>query len=180
MLAAMKYTGADPNVELEYRKRSRWKALVPRLETMYRHVRWNDFQLVHDALYPTFPFRIADAWSPSYGEFRVMATWDLSDLVFNLDTTFFGRVARVNFELRDWVPREAHRFYGELRRLRVLMANEPPKDLRVRLIYKLRIEELTNYMNFLTGNYLKRWQKGDHPAGADTRWWRPWVTESSR
>jgi len=74
---------------------------------------------------------------------------------------------------------EVHRFYGELRRLRALMANAPPQDLRVRLMYKLRIEELTSHMDFLTGSYLTRWRQGGRPLGRDTKWWEPWPVGAS-
>jgi len=57
----------------------------------------------------------------------------------------------------------------------VLMTNQPPKELRVRLMYKLRIEELTSYVNFMTGNYLTRWRQGDRPAGIKAKWWEPWT-----
>ena len=54
------------------------------------------------------------------------------------------------------------------------MANNPPKDLRVRVMYKLRIQELTSYMNFLTGGYLERWKQGFRDPGIKTKWWVPW------
>jgi hypothetical protein len=94
--------------------------------------------------------------------------------VFNLNSVMFGRIDRFNYEIRAILYVEIHRLYGELRRLRALMANNPPEDLRVRLMYKLRIQELTAHMNLLTGNYLARWKQGDRPSGRDTGWWKPW------
>ena len=55
------------------------------------------------------------------------------------------------------------------------MVNAPPKDFRVRLMYKLRVEELTSHLDFITGGYLTRWHQGkDRPRGMDTKWWRRW------
>lgn len=173
--AAMHYTGSDPGQMLRYRARSRWKALVPKLDLSYRQLRIQDFSLTADGRFPVLPFRYEDSWSLSYRELRVLASWDLSDLVFNLDASLFGRVDRLNYELRSQVIFEVHRFYGELRRLRVLMANEPPAESRVRVMYKLRIEELTVYLNFITGNYLERWRRGDRPSGRATKAWQPWL-----
>ena len=104
-----------------------------------------------------------------------MLTWDLSPLVFNLDASMFGRIDRLNAAMRAWLTRAVHFFYGELRRLRARMANAPPEDLRVRVFYKLRIEELEAYFDFMTGGYLTHWRQGARPRGYDARWWVPWV-----
>jgi photosystem II stability/assembly factor-like uncharacterized protein len=178
--AAVHYTGTDPGQMLRYRARSRWKALVPRLDLSYRQYRFQDFSLVADGRFPTLPFRYEDGWSLGYREVRVLATWDLADLIFSLDASLFGRIDRVAHELHSQVLFEVHRFYGELRRLRVLMANEPPADRRVRVMYKLRIEELTIYINFITGNYLERWKQGDRPSGHETKVWQPWALDRGR
>jgi hypothetical protein len=91
--------------------------------------------------------------------------------VFSLDRTSFGRVDRLGSELRDTLKLAIHRSYGELRRLRALMARDPPGDLRVRLMYRVRIEELESYVNFMTGNYLARWRQGRRAPGIETGWW---------
>ena len=175
LLAALRYTGVEPSRMLEYRWRSRIKALVPTIAAQFRYHRWNDLALLQDGLYPTLPYRQDSGWLVPHREFRLLFTWDLSDLVFNLNTVLFGRVDRLGGEFRGWLVHQIHRFYGELRRLRALMRNKPPRELRVRLIYRLRMEELTSLVNFITGDYLTRWyQGGDHPRGMDTKWWEPW------
>jgi hypothetical protein len=172
--AAFRYTGTDPGLALQYRQRSRLKALVPTLDASYRTYRWDDYRLLFDGLLPSLPFRQNEGAGLGYGEFRAMLTWDLGPLVFNLDSTLFGRVERLTFESRENVRNNMHRLYGERRRLRILLANEPPAGLRERIIYRLRIEELTAYIDFMTGNYLTRWAQGDRPSGRDTEWWTPW------
>jgi photosystem II stability/assembly factor-like uncharacterized protein len=173
--ASFRYTGVEPSQQLGYRYRSRLKALVPRVDASYAHYTWNDLQLNHDALYPTLPFRHSAGWSAPYNEFRVMLTWDLAPLVFNLDASLFGRIDRLNGSLRAWLIHEMHYQYGELRRLRAEMANVPPEDLRVRLFYKLRIEELTAYIDYMTGGYLTYWRRGGRARGIKGKWWDPWV-----
>jgi photosystem II stability/assembly factor-like uncharacterized protein len=181
MLAALRYTGVDPGRLLRYRRLSRYKALVPSLQARFIYWRWQDYELIHDGLYPSLPFRRDSGWFTDHKEFRVMALWDLAPLLFNLNQVMFGRVYRLNAEVRAFVTLEVHRFYGELRRLRFLMANDPPKELRIRLAYKLRIQELTSLIDFITGGYLTRWyQGGDRPSGADGKWWERWPSKPER
>ncbi len=174
MAAALAYTGVEPERQLNYRKLSRYKALMPIIDIDFVYHRWNDFSLMHDAAHPDLPFRFDEHHNAYYRDFRVMVRWDLSSLIFNLQASFFGRLSRINGEVWGWVVSSVHRLYGELRRLRVIMANNPPKNLRVRVMYKLRIEELTSYINFLTGGYLERWKQGYRDPGIKTKWWVPW------
>jgi len=178
LLAAQMYSGTDPGRQLAYRRRSLLKALVPQLEVQFLHLRTSDFSLLADGLYPTLPYRRFEEKTPfQQNEFRAFLSWDLGGLVFNLDSTLFGRIDRLTYEVRNSTMFAVHRYYGELRRLRILMANAPPKELRIRLMYKLRMEELTSYVDFITGNYLTRWRQGDRPSGNDTKWWEPWTTK---
>jgi hypothetical protein len=178
IMAAQMYTGTDPGRQLRYRRRSLYKALLPKVTAVYHQYRWRDYALNNEGLFPTLPYFSNTGWSDTCKEFRVTALWDLGDLVFNLEAALFGRVDRLNYEVRENVKYGVHRMYSELRRLRVLMANQPPRELRVRLMYKLRIEELTSYINFITGNYLTRWKQGDRPSGIETKWWEPWTRDA--
>jgi hypothetical protein len=173
--AAWRYTGVDPERQVRYRRRAIWKALLPQLSASFRYFQWTDFRQRQDGLLPALAFRESTDYSSPYSEVRVMAMWDLGNLVFNLESAQFGRVDRISYEIRDNMIVVIHRMYGELRRLRALMAIQPPAELRSRLAYRLRIEELTSYINFITGNYLERWKQGDRPSGLDTKWWEPWV-----
>jgi photosystem II stability/assembly factor-like uncharacterized protein len=175
IMASFRYTGVEPSQQLGYRYRSRLKALVPRVDASYARFLWKDLQVNHDGLYPTLPFRRYHGWRAIHHEFRIMLTWDLAPLIFNLDASLFGRIDRLNGSIRAWLLHEMHFLYGELRRLRARMANVPPEDLRVRVFYKLRIEELTAYIDYMTGGYLTRWHQGGRPRGIDGRWWEPWV-----
>jgi hypothetical protein len=178
LMAAQMYTGVDPGRQLAYRARANWKALVPKLQATWTGLWTGSYSLVRHGLYVTLPYRYDTSSPYARNEFRVMAFWNLGDLVFNLDRTNFGRIDRVNYEVREASIKVAmHRLYGELRRLRILMANDPPRELRVRLLYEVRMEELISYVNLMTGNYLTRWWQGHRPRGADARWWEPWATD---
>ena len=103
-----------------------------------------------------------------------MLNWDLSNTVFNLDRVFFGRVHRIMNEVRQWAANPILRNYSELKRLVTIMAEDPPEDTRVRLTYKVRIEELYGLIDYQTGGYLTRYAQGDNPAGIDTPWFDRW------
>ncbi|MFH1131558.1 MAG: hypothetical protein V1754_09490 [Pseudomonadota bacterium] len=178
LMAAMRYTGTDPGMLLKYRARSQIKALIPRLDASYAYSNYQNYPLRHDGLYPSFPFFRKEMMNGPLDEFRVMLTWDLSNLVFKLDTTLFGRVDRLNHEIRERTKFAVHCFYSELKRLRFMMMTRPPEEFRVRLMYKLRIKELESYLNFITGNYLERYKKGDKPSGWDTERFEKWTGDT--
>lgn len=175
IMAAFRYIGVEPEMQLKYRRFSRLKALIPRVDLSVTQLGFNDYPVLFDGLYPTLPFFGRAEVSGNLSEFRMMLTWDLSTLAFNLQTTMFGRVDRVSEEIRHYIRFNIHRFYPELKRLYFMMMTEPPRDLRIRTIYKLRIEELEHYVNFLTGGYLDRYKKGDRPRGIETPWFEPWA-----
>ena len=178
LMAALMYSGVDVGRQLAYRARANWKALAPQIQATWTGLWTGSYSLMQSGLYPNLPFRYETTSPFGRNEFRVMAFWNLGDLVFNLDRTSFGRVDRLNAEVREASIKVAmHRLYGELRRLRVLMANEPPRELRVRLMYRLRMEELTSYVNVMTGNYLTHWWQGHHSPGIEAKWWEPWTSE---
>jgi hypothetical protein len=176
LMAAYQYTGVDVGRQMQYRRRAALRALMPRLNASWTSVRSNNYRLLRDVLFPAFPFRF-DRWNYSHrDDFRITVTWDLSDLVFNLDVTNFGRIDRLTYDVRENMLRvNVHRMYGELRRLRVLMANEPPADLRVRLMYKARMEALAAYINLVTGNYLTYWWQGNRQRGWKTKPGKFWT-----
>jgi len=74
---------------------------------------------------------------------------------------FAGRTFRLISELRDKIVLEVHQAYGRLRQLRVLLAQLPRTEQRLRLHYRTRVEETSALLNFLTGDYLARWQRGE-------------------
>ncbi|MCC6750020.1 MAG: hypothetical protein IT371_20310 [Deltaproteobacteria bacterium] len=174
LLAAHRYTGTELNAILRYRRRSMFKALVPRLDFSYTYLRQSEYPRVLEGLYWTLPFFRREFLTGRFHDVRAVASWDLSDMVFNLNAWLFGRMDRVNYEVSSYVRLAVHRFYGEWQRLRTSMLIDPPKELRVRLAYKLRLEELESYLNFVTGGYLARYQRGGRPSGMDTKVFEPW------
>lgn len=174
MLAALRYVGVDADHQLHYRKRSMIKALVPKFDVGLAGYRINDFQQLDSGILNSLPYRKRFARRFEYFEWRAMLRWDLSPLVFNLDTVLFGRVDRLNGEFRSIFANTLHRFYSEYRRLKLRMVTRPPADLRVNLIYKLRIQELESYIDFMSGGYLTRYRRGGQPSGLKAPWFKRW------
>ncbi len=178
--AAQRYTGTEIGQRLRYRRLARLRAWVPKLEVELDVGRARELRAGVDALYPTLPFRRRSWQRGLRTEFRVMLSWDLAPLVFQLSASLFGRISRLNDDVRSNLTSMIHRAYSELKRLRVKMLLDPPRELRVRVMYRLRIEELTAYINMLSGGYLRRYQRGDQPRGLDTPWFEPWATQSQK
>lgn len=172
--AAMHFTGTDPRQQLGYRARARYKALLPRVHLSYAHNMSHRYALLEDGIYPTLPYRKNTSFFGRRRELRVIATWDLSPLTFNLQTTWSGREHRLIAELRERVVLEAHQAYARLVQLRAILANVPPEKLYLRMMYRTRIAETTALLDFITGNYLEQWRNGRKVSGRATRWWRPW------
>lgn len=174
VLAAVRYTGGDPGIMLKYRRRAMLKAFVPRLDVSYTAQALNRFPVLDDGLYSVLPYRRRVSIEAKVHDFQVMLMWDLSDSVFNLNAWLFGRVDRLNQELHHTVAIQVHRFYAELLRLKSMMIVKPPDDLRVRITYKLRIEELEAWMNMLTGGYLEYYKKHGKGSGLDAKLFTDW------
>ena len=56
-------------------------------------------------------------------------------------------------QLRDDILNEVTRYYYERRRLQIDLAMNPPRDRSKELEKELRLQELTAYIDALTGGY---------------------------
>ncbi|MBK6847899.1 MAG: hypothetical protein IPG96_10295 [Proteobacteria bacterium] len=174
--AAYRYTGFEVRRQLDYRARARFKGLLPRVELSWTHLQARDYGRTQDGILTGagFPYRFDNQPAFRFNELRLMLSWDLSSLVFNLESSLFGRIERLNSEGRDWLRRSIHRLYSEYRRTQALLLTTPPDDMRLRLTYRLWLEELHAYLDFITGGYLTRYARGDRPRGYDAKWFVRW------
>jgi len=89
----------------------------------------------------------------------VSLSWELADLVWGDDQTNIDVRSRLTVQLRNDILDDLRRVYYERKRLRFdLMAN-PPRDLKSRFEKESRIQELTQNIDDLTGNYFSRHMK---------------------
>lgn len=93
-------------------------------------------------------------------EWRVMAvaSWRLPDLVYHPQAEPMSRlrIIQMNNALRETLMKTVQRSYGELTRLRARMKLDPPADLKTRVLYHLRMEQLAAVVDMASGGYLSR------------------------
>ncbi|MCX5686711.1 MAG: hypothetical protein NTW09_04555, partial [Candidatus Omnitrophica bacterium] len=86
--------------------------------------------------------------------FDVSVSWDLGNLIYSDDQTNIDVRSRLTTQLRNDILDDLRRVYFERKRLQFEIMTNPPKDLKARFEKELRIQELTQAIDDLTGNYL--------------------------
>ena len=76
--------------------------------------------------------------------------------------------SRLTTELRNDILDDLRRAYYERKRLQFEMVTAAPKDLRMRFEKELRIKELTQVIDDLTGNYLTEHMKRPEDQARDS------------
>jgi len=162
----MRHTHLEPAEQLAYRRRAPYRALLPRLELSYSQLATRGFDLIRNGLYPVLPYWRDEDRAGATRELRVVAVWDLAQLVFHSDAPLLGRTARLAHDLWLTLYREVSHYHSELRRVRALLA-AGGLDLRTRVQYRLRVQELQSLLDRMSGGYLRRWHRARR--GADRR-----------
>lgn len=157
MQAMFLYLSLHPGQKIDYRQRSRLRAAIPRIDLAVSGFRTEDMGLQLHAFYPQLDPKIFATGDRTMIDYSVMASWNLSPAVFDLNSVLFGRMARAARHFRAYTVLAVQQLYGEYRRLNAKMTLHPPKGLRERMIYRMRLQELYSYLNFMTGNYLARY-----------------------
>lgn len=86
--------------------------------------------------------------------FDVSVSWELGDLIWSDDQTNIDVRSRLMVQLRNDILDDLRRAYFERKRLQFELAQFPPQDVKARFEKELRIQELTQAIDDLTGNYL--------------------------
>ena len=157
VLAALRATKLDTDSNLAYRQRARLAPFMPALSASYQQRGLHTFQNLADGLYLSLPYRRLEALSTYGHDLRFILTWDLSDIIFRSEAQLAGRTARMAHDLSLTLRREIAHAYGEVLRLRGQLALGRELDLRTRVHYRLRVDELVSYINQLTDGYLTKW-----------------------
>ena len=173
-LAATRFLGSEAGIILEYRELAALKALVPRVDLTATYLTRDFFGRIDDGVYPILRYRRLANGLPEMFDFRAMVKWDLQPLVFNLETTLFGRVNRVAAEMRFIQVWLIPYYYSEFARLHARILADPPRSLRTRLFYRMRLEELEAYLDFLSGGYITAWRQGGKPDPLKTKRFTRW------
>jgi len=83
-------------------------------------------------------------------------SWDLKDFIWSSDQTSIDSRQKLMVELREELLSEITRLYFERRRLLADFLLNPPEAQKDSLEALLRIEELTAYLDGMTGGYLTK------------------------
>jgi hypothetical protein len=159
ILATLHHHGLHMEEYAEKLDNQESRNLLPRVVTVSANYRqWSVGGLLDDQQFAAQRYlQIGDA-----KEWRVMAwaSWNLPELVYNADAVpmLRQRITTLNDELRGRLIGTIRHSYGELERVRALLA-ETELDLKTRLLYRVRIQQLEAVVDLTSGGYLSRWQK---------------------
>lgn len=148
--AALRFGDVSPDKITKWQRESRLKALVPKVSVgRYIHTSTNS-EIYTSATrdYVTMgPDDISNGLDFS-------ASWDLGNLIYGDDQTNIDVRSRLTTQLRNDILDDLRRVYFERKRLQFEIMANPPKDIKTRFDKELRIQELTQAIDDLTGNYL--------------------------
>jgi len=148
--AAIDFAEVNPEKIKNWRTQARLKALMPKVSCGMDSNRSTNYQIYTSATKDYVvggPDDISGGW-----DFSI--SWDLGDLVWGTDQTSIDVRSRLMVQLRNDILDDLRRAYYERRRVQYELAAEPPQDPKVRFEKELRLSELTQAIDDLTGNYL--------------------------
>jgi ligand-binding sensor domain-containing protein len=96
-------------------------------------------------------------------EWDVTLSWDLGELIWNEDQTSIDVRSKLMVQLRDDVLDEVTKLYFERIRVKMELDNLSIEDRKKLFEKELRLQELTAYLDALTGGYFS-----NHIKGAET------------
>ncbi len=86
----------------------------------------------------------------------VSVSWELGDLIWSDDQTNIDVRSRLMVQLRNDILDDLRRIYYERKRIQFELMTDPPKDIKARFEKEMRLQELTQAIDDLTGNYFSK------------------------
>ncbi|MDP2912766.1 MAG: hypothetical protein Q8N91_02025 [Candidatus Omnitrophota bacterium] len=148
--AALNFNDVSPEKIKKWHGESRLRALLPRVTVGVDKNRSTSSEIYTSA---TKDYIVTGPDDITNG-FDVAVYWELGDLVWSDDQTNIDVRSRLNTQLRNDILDDLRRVYYERKRLQFELMAFPPKDLKARFEKEARIQELTQAIDDLTGNYL--------------------------
>ena len=146
----MKFCDVSPEKIKNWQRDSKLKALVPKVSCGL-----DNHQSTNSTIYTSATKNyVAVGPDDFYKSVDVSVSWDISGLIWSDDQTNIDVRSRLNTQLRNDILDDLRRAYYERKRLQFDLITVPPKDMRSRFERELRIQELTQAIDDLTGNYL--------------------------
>lgn len=148
--AALRFAEVSPDKITNWRREARMRALLPKVSFGLDNDSSTTAEIYTSA---TKEYVITGPDDISKG-FDVSVSWELGDLIWSDDQTNIDVRSRLTTQLRNDILDDLRRAYYERKRLRFELIQSPPQDLKSRFERELRIQELTQAIDDLTGNYL--------------------------
>jgi len=146
----MRYAEVHPDKIKEWRAEAKLKALVPKVSVGIDHGISNTAEIYTSATRDyvvTGPDDVTDGWD-------VSLSWDLAGVIWSDDQTSIDVRSRLTTQLRNDILSDLRRIYYERKRIQYELFVEPPHDLKARFEKEMRLAELTQAIDDLTGNWL--------------------------
>lgn len=93
-------------------------------------------------------------------------SWEISKLIWNDDQTNIDVRSRLMVQLRNDILDDLRRTYYERKRLQFELMSGMPKDINAKFEKELRLQELTQAIDDLTGNYFSEHYKKQEQQAA--------------
>jgi photosystem II stability/assembly factor-like uncharacterized protein len=159
IFATLRYQGLELEDYTERIQKARTMHLWPRGFTIIgRYNYWSEGGKQDDNQFALN--RYLEAGNAVAWDIMAYASWDLPDLAYTPDAVplLRQRINVLNDELRRRLVETIRRAYGELQRMNAVLQTVP-LDLKTRVVYRLRIEQLEAVIDLTSGGYLKRWHE---------------------
>ncbi|MDD5496804.1 MAG: hypothetical protein PHP46_06905 [Candidatus Omnitrophica bacterium] len=148
--AAIKFAEVSPEKIKNWRAQARMKALLPKVSFGIDNDSSDTYEIYTSA---TRDYVVSGPPDTSRG-WDVSVSWELGDLIWSTDQTSIDVRSRLMVQLRNDILDDLRRVYYERKRIQFELAAAPPADIKARYAKEMRLEELTQAIDDLTGNYL--------------------------
>lgn len=146
---AIEYAEVSPEKIKSWREGASWKAVMPRVSMGYSRSIDDNVEIYTSAT-TSYVVRGPKETDNDWG---VDLVWDLGDLVWNAEQTSIDSRSKLMVELREKILEEVTRLYFERKRLIGEINNSygSGSEMKDYGDKKLRVEEITAYIDALTG-----------------------------
>ena len=153
--AAIKFCDVSPKKIQSWQRDSRLRSLVPKVSVGFDNHRSSN-QEIYTSANTNY---VSVGPDDFYKAVDVSVSWDVSQLIWSDSQPNIDVRSRLNTQLRNDILDDLRRAYYERKRLQIELIMSPPKDPRSRIDRELRLQELTQSIDDLTGNYLSEHMK---------------------
>lgn len=153
--AAIKYAEVSPEKIKKWRAESKASALLPKVSfgadrnttDLWHWESGSSTKAGDDILVPG---KDSIDWGATL-------SWELGNLIWNDDQTNIDVRSKLMVQLRNDILDDLRRVYYERKRLQFELMANPPKDINTKFEKDLRLQELTQAIDDLTGNYFSEY-----------------------